>query len=131
MTATINQKVIFQNTTTKKVYALYMNTKKHAMISGGSVKVSEKPGSKLEVFDGYITGETLLTIKNELIVQQWRGSDWKKSASHSVLVIALQQKGKQVILNVTHSNIPADKSADLNKGWHEFYWDRYKKHLSK
>lgn len=51
--ATIIQKLVFKNTDTKQLYDLYMDAKLHGHITNGPVKISEKPGSILEVFGGY------------------------------------------------------------------------------
>ena len=128
--ATIIQKIVFRNTTTKSIYDLYMNAKLHGMITGGAVKISEKIGSKLEVFGGYITGKTLQVIKNKLVVQQWHGSDWDAKADNSVFVLSFEKKGKDAILNVFHANIPDDKVKGLDKGWHDHYWNPWKQYLA-
>ncbi|HET7003299.1 MAG TPA: SRPBCC domain-containing protein [Puia sp.] len=128
--ATIIQKVVFKHTKTKQLYDLYMDIKLHGMITGGPVKISAKPGSKLEVFGGYISGKTLQVVRNELIVQQWRGSDWNKKDSDSAFILSFEQKGEDAILNVIHANLPDDKAAGLDKGWYDHYWNPWKQHLA-
>ena len=128
--ATIIQKIVFKNTTTKQLFDLYMDSKLHGIISGGPVTISEKIGSKFEAFDGYITGKTLQVITNKLIVQQWHGSDWDAKADDSVFVLSFEQKGKDALMNVFHANVPDDKAIELDKGWHDFYWNPWKQHLA-
>ena len=128
--ATIIQKLEFKNTKTKQLYNLYMDAKLHGLITDGPVTISEKPGSNLEVFGGYITGKTLQTVKNKLIVQEWIGSDWGKSAEASVFVLSFEQKGNNAVMNVFHGNVPDDKAASLDKGWHDHYWKPWKQHLA-
>jgi len=128
--ATIIQKVVFKNTQAKQLYNLYMDAKLHGMITGGPVKISEKIGSKLEVFGGYVTGKTLQVIKNKLIVQSWHGSDWGAKDDDSVFVLSFEQKGEDAVMNVFHANIPDDKSARLDKGWHDHYWSPWKQYLA-
>jgi activator of HSP90 ATPase len=128
--ATIIQKVLFKNIETKQLYSLYMDSKLHGLITAGPVTISEKPGSELEVFGGYISGKTLQVVKNELIVQQWRGSDWNRKDSDSAFILSFEQKGKDAVLNVIHANIPDDKAASLDKGWHDHYWNPWKQHLA-
>ena len=128
--ATIIQKVIFKNTTRERLYNLYMNADNHALITDGPVEISEKVGSNFNAFGGYITGKNLQLVKNELIVQSWRGSDWDKKDSDSVFILSFEQNNKDVLMNVIHSNVPDDKKADLAKGWHDFYWIPWKRHLS-
>jgi activator of HSP90 ATPase len=128
--ATIIQKIVFKNTTTKQLYDLYMNAKLHGHITDAPVKISEKPGSKLDVFGGYITGKTLQTVKNKLIVQQWHAADWNANASDSAFVLSFEQKGKNAILNVFHGNVPDVKANSLDKGWHDHYWNPWKQYLA-
>ena len=75
MAKTINQKVVFKNTTTKALYDLYMDAKKHTLIAGAPCTISAKEGSKYSVHNGYITGKNLQLIKDKLIVQTWRAMD--------------------------------------------------------
>ena len=128
--ATIIQQVIFKNVKTKQVYDLYMDPKLHGMITNGKVKISARPGSKLHVFDGYITGKTLLTVKNRLIVQEWIGSDWGEKAEPSVFSLSFEQKGRDVVMNVFHANVPDKNASSLDKGWHDHYWKPWKEYLA-
>lgn len=128
--ATIVQKIVFKNTSTKKLYDLYMDAKLHGMITNGDVTISEKAGSKLEVFGGYITGKTLQTVKNKLIVQQWHGSDWAAGSEDSAFVLSFEKQGKDAILHVFHANVPDEKAKGLDKGWHDHYWNPWKQYLA-
>jgi len=127
--ATIIQKVLFKNTTRESLYELYMNAKKHSLIIDGPVEISEKIGSSFNAFGGYITGKNLQLVKNQLIVQSWRGSDWDKKDSDSAFLLSLEQKGKDVVLNMIHANVPDDKVKNLDKGWHDHYWNPWKQHI--
>ena len=128
--ATIIQKVLFKNTTRKVIYDLYMNAKMHSMITDGPVEISEKVGSNFNAFGGYITGKNLQLVKNQLIVQSWRGSDWNTNDSDSAFLLSLEQKGNDVQLNMIHANIPDDKEKDLDKGWQDHYWNPWKQHIA-
>jgi activator of HSP90 ATPase len=128
--ATIIQKLVFKNTKTKQLYDLYMDAKLHSLITAGRVRISEKPGSELEVFDGYITGKTLLATKNKLIVQSWHGSDWSAKDDDSAFVLCFEQKGKDAVMNVFHANVPDDKATGLDKGWHDHYWKPWGQYLA-
>ncbi len=65
MTKTITQKVVFKNTTTKALYELYMDTKKHTIATGAPAKFSDKIGGKYSAHGGYIPAKiyTLKKIK--------------------------------------------------------------------
>lgn len=128
--STIVQKIVFKNTKTNQIYNLYMDAKLHGLITNGKVTISEKVGSKLNVFGGYITGKTLLTVKNKLIVQQWYAADWADGSDDSVFALTFEQKGKDAIMNVFHGNVPDDKAKGLEKGWHDHYWNPWKQYLA-
>ena len=128
--ATIIQKVVFKNTKREALYKLYMNAKMHSMITNGPVEISDKVGSGFNAFGGYITGKNLQLVKNQLIVQSWRGSDWDKKDSDSVFLLALEQKGKDSVLNMIHANVPDEHAKSLDKGWHDHYWNPWQQHLT-
>jgi|ERR1017187_9264026 activator of HSP90 ATPase len=130
MAKTINQKVVFKNTTTDVLYDLYMNAKKHSMISGAPAVISAKPGSNFSAHGGYIKGKNLHLVKDKTIVQTWRGSDWNESDPDSIFIINLEQKGKDVVLYATHSNVPDDQCEDIAQGWKDFYWNPWKQYLA-
>ena len=130
MAKTIIQKVLFKNTTPKAVYDLYMNPKKHAMISGGPATMTSKPGAKYSVYGGYITGKNLDLVKDKLIVQTWRAQGWDKNDVDSTFIISLEPKGKDVALQMIHANVPEKHEKSLAKGWNEHYWNPWKQHLA-
>lgn len=130
MATTIVQKVTFKNTTPKALYDLYMDAKKHSVITDSPVKISDKEGGELYAFDGYITGKNLHLIKDRLIVQSLRGSDWSKDDIDSTFIINFEPKGKDVILHAVHANVPDKHAADLDKGWHDHYWNPMKQYVA-
>jgi len=130
MSKTIVQEVVFKNTTSKALYDLYMDTKKHSAATGAPAKVSTKVGGSFSAYSGYIAGKNLQLLKNKLIVQTWRAQDWKKDDLDSIFIIALQPKGKDVVLHAVHANVPDNQAKGIDKGWYEFYWEPWKKYLA-
>ena len=130
MAKTIVQKVVFKNTTPKALYELYMDAKKHSMISGGRAEISAKEGTKYSVHGGYITGKNLQLVKNKLIVQTWRAVGWDKNDVDSTFIINLEEKGKDVVLHAIHANLPDKAASGIDKGWHDHYWNPWKQHLA-
>lgn len=130
MSKTIVQEMLFKNATPQQLYELYMDSKKHAASTGASAKISSKEGGKFSAYDGYIEGRNLQLIKNKLIVQSWRSSDWSKEDVDSTFIIHLVPNGKDVVLHAIHANVP-DKEVDgIDRGWHDFYWEPWKKYLA-
>jgi len=130
MAKTIVQKVVFKNTTPKVLYDLYMDAKKHSMVTGGPAVISAKEGSSYSAHGGYITGKNLQLVKNKLIVQTWRAQGWDENDVDSTFIINLEQKGKDVVLHAIHANLPDKHSGHIDKGWHDHYWNPWKQHLA-
>jgi activator of HSP90 ATPase len=130
MSKNIVQKVVFKNTTPKALYELYMDAKKHSLATAAPAKISAKEGAKFSAHGGYCFGKNLQLIKDKLIVQSWRGSDWDKSDGDSTFIIQLEAKGKDVILEAFHINLPDKQAKDIDGGWYAFYWEPWKKYLA-
>ncbi len=129
MAKTINQKVIFKNATTKDLYDLYMNAKKHSHVTGAPAKVSAKEET-YSTHNEYIKGKNLRLIKDKLIVQTWRASSWKKDDMDSTFILYFEQKGKDAVLEMIHANVPDGEVDSLTKGWNQHYWESWKSFLS-
>jgi activator of HSP90 ATPase len=132
MAKTITQKVTFKDTTIAKLYSMFLDPKQHAAMTGNSGKcsISAKEGGKYSVMDSYITGRNLQLLKNKLIVQSWRSVDFTKDDMDSTFIMLFEQKGKDAIINMTHTNIP-DKEVDgIKKGWPQYYWTPMKAYLA-
>ncbi|MCE9537730.1 MAG: SRPBCC domain-containing protein [Bacteroidetes bacterium] len=130
MPKTIVQKVVFKNTTAKALYELYMDAKKHSLVIGAPAKISAKEGIKYSAHGGYINGKNLQLVKDKLIVQSWKAEDWDKEDIDSTFIILLEPKGKDVILHMTHANVPDKHSAGVKSGWYDYYWKPWKKYIS-
>jgi len=130
MGKTIIQKIVFKKAKIKDLYELYMSAKLHSLITGGPVTINQKVGASFRVFDGYITGKNLQLIRNQLIVQSWRGSDWDAKADDSVFMISFEQRGADALINVVHANVPDTVVGSLDKGWHNHYWKPWKQWLA-
>ncbi len=126
----IAQKITFKKTKPKALFELYMNGKKHARISGSPVTISSKAGDAFSAHGGYITGRSIHTVKDKVIVQTWRSADWSPEDPDSVFTIVLEPRGKDTILYAIHSGIPDAKVESIEKGWHDHYWKPWKQHLS-
>lgn len=129
MAKTITQKIVFKNTSAKVLYDMYMNEKKHSELTGGPAKITSKIGATYSVYDGYITGKNLHLIKDTLIVQTWRGSDWNKTDSESILILKFEPKGEDVAVKMIHANVPSKHVDSIKKGWDDYYWEPWKKYL--
>jgi len=130
MPKTITQKIVFKNQKATALYAMFLDSKQHAMITGGnSAKISDKEGAKFSAHDGYCFGKNLQLVKNKLIVQSWRASDWSKEDIDSTFILSFEQKGKDAVLTMVHANVPDNQAANFKSGWDDFYWKPWKAYL--
>src|ERR1700752_2672208 len=129
MSKTIIQKVVFKNTKAHVLYDVYMNSKKHSAATGAPTNIANKVGTKFTAHGDYITGENLQLLKDKLIVQSWRASDWSAEDPDSVFIINFEEKGNDTILNIVHANLPDEHAQELDQGWHEYYWKPMRAYL--
>lgn len=129
MTNPIVQKVVFKNSTPKEIYDLYMDPKKHAAITGGSVTIQPKPGGKFSAWGGGLSGQFLQLIKDKMIVQSWRSDAFRNTDLDSTLVLQLYAKGKDTVLHLVHANVPEQDHEGVTDGWKTCYWLPMKEYL--
>jgi activator of HSP90 ATPase len=128
-TKTIKQKVIFK-VNSHEVYEALMNSKKHAIFSGGAAQVSRKVGGKFSVFDGYATGKNIELLKDKKIVQTWRASDWDEG-HHSTVTFDITPTSYGCLLSFTQLKVPESEYEDIKRGWNDYYWEPMQKMLEK
>ena len=130
MPQTITQKVLLKGTTPDVVYTMYLTPKHHTALTGSThADISAKQGTSFELWDGYITGKNLQLVKDRLIVQAWRGSDWNDNDADSTFMLLLEKKDDDVLIHMTHANIPDEFVKDIKKGWTTHYWKPWQKYL--
>jgi activator of HSP90 ATPase len=106
-----------------------MGPKLHSELVGGKSVVNKEPGSGFSASNGSLRGRTLHVKNNALIVQTWRSSDWGKDEPDSVLVPLFRAKDGGTELDLVHANVPDREAEEIKKGWHEYYWKPWKKHI--
>ncbi len=130
MSKTITQTVVFKDHSAVALYNQYLNPAGHSAAIGAPVRINKKQGSSFSAHNKYITGKNLQLVAGRLIVQSWRGSDWKKTDLDSTLVLHFEQKDKDALLHMVHVNVPDDQSKGVAGGWTTHYWTPWKKYLS-
>ena len=129
MPRTIEQGVTFR-TTPERLYRLYLSPSQHAAACGGwgKAKIQARKGGRMQMAP-HITGTFLSLVPGKLIVQTWRGSDWKRSDLDSVLILAFSRRQRGARLAMVHANVPDAHARSITKGWHTYYWQPWKKYL--
>ena len=107
---TLTQKVVFKNTTPEQLYDLYMDAKLHSLVTGDTAKITKKEGAAFTAYGNYIKGKNLQLVPGKLIVQSWRGSDFKKSDMDSTFILQFEKKGNDAVLHMVHANVPDARS---------------------
>jgi activator of HSP90 ATPase len=128
MTKPIVQSVTF-TASARELYDIYLDPKRHAAFTGGPVKISAKPGSKLDAFDGMLSGSMLVAIPGELIIQRWRSMNFKKTDPDSILVLSFSEDGKQGRIDMVHINVPTQDYKGVTEGWKKYYWTPLRAYL--
>ncbi len=115
----------------EKLFDMYLDPKLHAAITGGPVTISREPGSEFRAFDGMIVGKTLSVVPKSVIVQSWRGKDWKPGDRDSLLILSFLPDGDAGTIELVHVNVPEYDFDDVNEGWRKYYWNPWREHLEK
>ncbi len=69
-----------------------------------------------------------------MIVQTWRGSNWKRSDTDSVLILSFQRVRGGSRLVMVHANVPDANAKSIGSrtgGWHGHYWRAWWAYLRK
>jgi activator of HSP90 ATPase len=127
MTKTIWQTVKF-NVLPKTLFETYIDAKKHSAAINSKVSISRRVGEKFSAYDGYIRGKNLLIVPNRLIIQSWRGLDWKKNDLDSTLILMFIKISGGAKLEMVHANVPDNQYNEIRKGWNEYYWIPWRSH---
>jgi activator of HSP90 ATPase len=128
MPKTIQQTVIF-NVSPKTLFETYIDSKKHSTAINSKVSISRRIGEKFSAYDGYIKGKNLFIVPNRLIIQSWRGLDWKKNHLDSTLILTFSKISGGGKIDMVHANVPDNLYNAIKKGWNEYYWQPWKRHF--
>ncbi len=130
MAKTIQQTVAFR-ATPERLYDIYMDARKHAAAIGSTVSITRKVGGRFSAFGGMLRGRNLALVPGRLIVQSWRGADWKTGELDSVLVLAIAKARGGARLTLVHANIPDRQAAGIRRGWPKYYWKPWRTYLAR
>ncbi len=128
MPRTITQSVAFA-APPEELYDIYMNSARHGAAIDSTASVSRRVGGPFAAFDGMLRGRMLAIVPKRMIVQTWRGSDWKKSEADSILILTFGKAGRVGRVNLVHASVPERHHTGIRKGWHEYYWRPWREYL--
>lgn len=128
MAKTIVQTVRF-GVPPERLYDIYMDSGKHSAATDSRASISRRVGEKFTAHDGWIQGKNLVVVPKHLIVQSWRGADWKKTEPDSILILTFSGARGRARLTMVHANVPERWYAGIRRGWNTYYWKRWKAYL--
>src|SRR3990167_4520143 len=73
--STIHQKVPFA-AAPDRVYRALMESAQHAAFTGAPADISAEEGGAFSAHGGYVSGRNVSLVKDQRIVQAWRGKEW-------------------------------------------------------
>jgi activator of HSP90 ATPase len=114
----------------RELYAMYLNPKKHAAITGHKVTIGARPGSKFSAFGGALSGRMLQTVPGRLIVQSWRSTAFRKGDADSTLILRFTPKGRSGRIDLMHVNVPDHDCRGVTRGWKNYYWKPWRRYLA-
>jgi len=113
------------------LYAAYLDSARHAEITGAPVTIGAESGSLFTAFHGNITGTTLAVIPSKLVVQSWRSTNFHPGDSDSTLILAFVPEGKDGRIDLVHLDVPAVDYQAVTAGWETYYWAPWRRYLAK
>lgn len=112
-----------------QLFNIYMNSRKHSAAIAARAAISRKVGARFTAHDGWIRGKNLAIVPKRMIVQSWRGADWKKTDLDSILILAFSRAPGGGRIALVHANVPDKWHALIKRGWHTHYWNRWRVYL--
>lgn len=114
-----------------KLFATYLDPKKHAAITGGGVTISATPNSRFRAFNGSLSGRTLLADKPRLIVQSWRSTSFHADDPDSTVFLTFNDAGKNKgRIDLVQLDVPKGDYKGVMEGWELYYWAPWRRLLA-
>ena len=119
----------------ERLYRIYLRVREHEAACGGwgKAKIRPRVGGRMEMAP-HIKGKFLVLVPGRMIVQTWRGSNWKTSDLDSVLLLTFQPARGGCRLAMVHANVPDAHAKSIGSrtgGWHGHYWRPWKAYLKR
>jgi len=112
------------------VYKAWLDSRKHAAMTGGAATVNAKIGATFQAWDGYITGKNLELEPAARILQDWRTTEFTEAEPDSRLEILFKPKKDGTTVTIRHSRLPAH-GMQYREGWIDAYFNPMKAYFGK
>jgi activator of HSP90 ATPase len=128
-TGTIRHNVLIPLSTPEAASRALLSSKIHTEFTGSEAKCSARVGGKFTAWDQHISGKNIKLVKDKLIVQEWKTSEWPEGYEPSILKISLKKEGEGTKLTMIQTRVPASQVDQYDKGWYESYWEPLKQYF--
>ena len=115
----------------KKLFKAWLSSKMHGQMTGSKAEIEPVVDGKFDIWDGYITGNTIQLVQDEKIVQKWRTTEFPKGAPDSLLTLEFKAHEKGTDLILTHSEIPDGQGDQYKQGWIDYYFEPMKDYFAR
>ena len=113
------------------LYRMYLDSKRHAAITGAPVRIGARPGSPFRAFNGALSGKMLVTRPGRMIVQTWRSTGFGVKDPDSILILTFSSRGKSGRIRLVHANVADRDARGVTEGWPKYYWRPWRTYLTK
>ena len=119
----------------EQLYRMYLSARQHQAACGGwgKARIAGRVGGRMAMAP-YIRGTFLALVPGRMILQTWRGADWRKSDLDSILLLTFQRAGRRCRVSLVHANVPDHKAKSIGSptdGWYKHYWNPWRAYLKK
>jgi activator of HSP90 ATPase len=97
------------------VYRAFLSSKEHAQFTGSEAKCSARVGGRFTAWDKYISGKNIKLVKDKMIVQEWKTSEWPEGYEPSILKISLKKESEGTQVSMIQSRVPASRSINTTR----------------
>jgi activator of HSP90 ATPase len=112
--------------TPEDLYDAWLDSKKHAAMTGSDADVDPAENGAFTAWDGYIEGTTIELEPKRRIVQKWRTTDFPEDSPDSLIEVTFEKSEKGTKLILVHTEIPEGQKEDYRQGWKDFYFNPMK-----
>jgi activator of HSP90 ATPase len=128
-TGIIRHTVLIPLASPEDVYRASVSSKEHTQFTRSDAKCSARVGGRFTAWDKYISGKNVRLVKDKMIVQEWKTSEWLEGYEPSILKISLEKKDGGTRVSMIQSRVPASQVDQYDKGWYESYWEPLKQYF--
>jgi activator of HSP90 ATPase len=132
MRTVISQSVVLP-APAEDLFEMYIDSEKHAAITGAPVTIGVVPGSPFQAFNGALTGAILQIIPQRLVVQSWRSVKFNEGDPDSTLILTFAPEatdGRNGRIDLIHLDVPAHDYQGVVEGWETHYWRPWRGYLT-